>query len=264
MEKISVVISGTGFMGREVLAAVARAEDMQPVGVIEKFAREEFVSLPQGSGLIPLSNDPAQLLERVKPRVVIDFTNAEWTPLVARAALANGAALVIGTTGQSEAFLQELERECRTRGIGAVVAPNFAIGAVLMIHLAKVAARYFDYAEITESHQEKKVDAPSGTALLAAREMAQARGRPFQHTMPEKEPLGGGRGAVYEGIAIHSQRMPGFVAHHEIAFGGLGQTLRIRHDSTGRDSFIPGVLLATREVLERRELVVGLDKLIGL
>jgi len=302
MEKISVVVSGTGFMGREVLAAVARADDLEPLGVIEKFSREEFVSLPTGAGLIPLSSDAAALIERLKPRVVIDFTNAEWTPLVARAALANGASLVIGTTGHSDAFLKELEAECRAKGIGAVVAPNFAngaslvigttghsdaflkeleaecrakgigavvapnfaIGAVLMIHLAKIAAKYFDYAEISEAHQEKKVDAPSGTALLTAREMVAARGKPFEHTMPEREPVAGGRGAIHEGVAIHSQRMPGFVAHHEIAFGGLGQTLRIRHDSTGRDSFIPGVLLATHEVVNRRELVFGLDKLIGL
>ena len=264
MEKISVVVSGTGFMGREVLAAVARADDLEPLGVIEKFSREEFVSLPTGAGLIPLSSDAAALIERLKPRVVIDFTNAEWTPLVARAALANGASLVIGTTGHSDAFLKELEAECRAKGIGAVVAPNFAIGAVLMIHLAKIAAKYFDYAEISEAHQEKKVDAPSGTALLTAREMVAARGKPFEHTMPEREPVAGGRGAIHEGVAIHSQRMPGFVAHHEIAFGGLGQTLRIRHDSTGRDSFIPGVLLATHEVVNRRELAFGLDKLIGL
>ncbi len=133
-----------------------------------------------------------------------------------------------------------------------------------MIHLARVASRFFDYAEITEMHQEKKLDAPSGTAVMAAREMAAGHGKPFEHTMPEKDTLTGARGSVYEGIAIHSQRMPGFVAHHEITFGGYGQSLRIRHDSNGRDSFIPGVLMATREVINREELVVGLDKLIGL
>jgi 4-hydroxy-tetrahydrodipicolinate reductase len=100
--------------------------------------------------------------------------------------------------------------------------------------------------------------------VTTAREMVEARGRPFEHTLPEKDTLAGARGAEYQGIALHSQRMPGFVAHQEVVFGGLGQTLRIRHDSTGRESFIPGVLLATREVVKRRELIVGLDKLIGL
>ena len=145
-----------------------------------------------------------------------------------------------------------------------MIAPNFAIGAIVLVHLAKIASKYFDYAEITESHQEKKLDAPSGTAYFIAQEMASARGKPFEHTMPEKNTLPDARGAVHEGIAIHSQRMPGFVAHHDIAFGGLGQTLRLRHDSNGRESFIPGVLLATREVMNRHELIVGLDKLIGL
>jgi len=264
MDKIRVVVSGSGFMGREVLAAVSREPDLEPVGVVEKFSTEDSVPLPSGGGLIPLSSDPAALIARVKPRVIVDFTNAQWTPEVTRAALANGASMVIGTTGLSEAFLNELAAECKEKGIGALVAPNFAIGAVVMIHLAKVAARYFDYAEITEMHQEKKLDAPSGTAVATARAMAEGHGKPFQHTMPEKDTLAGARGSIYEGIAIHSQRMPGFVAHHEITFGGIGQSLRIRHDSNGRESFIPGVLMAVREVVNRKELVVGLDKLIGL
>jgi 4-hydroxy-tetrahydrodipicolinate reductase len=263
MDKISVLVSGTGFMGREVLAAVAREEDLEAVGVVEKFSTEGLISLPTGVA-IPLSNDPAELIGRIKPRVIIDFTNAQWTPEVAKAALANGASMVIGTTGLSESFINEFAAGCKEKQLGAFIAPNFAIGAVVMIHLAKVASRFFDYAEITEMHQEKKLDAPSGTAIIAAREMAVGRGKPFEHTMPEKDTLAGARGSVYEGIAIHSQRMPGFVAHHEITFGGFGQSLRIRHDSNGRDSFIPGVLMATREVVNRKELVVGLEKLIDL
>ena len=263
MEKISVVVSGSGFMGREVLAAVTREEDFEPVGVVEKFATEDSVRLPDG-GSIPMSSDPADLIGQTKPRVVIDFTNAQWTPEVTRAALENNASMVIGTTGLPEDFVTGLADSCKEKQLGAFIAPNFAIGAVVMIHLAKVASRFFDYAEITEMHQEKKLDAPSGTAVMAAREMIAGRGRPFEHTMPEKDTLAGARGSDYEGIAIHSQRMPGFVAHHEITFGGLGQSLRIRHDSNGRDSFIPGVLLAAREIVNRKELVVGLDKLVGL
>jgi 4-hydroxy-tetrahydrodipicolinate reductase len=263
MDRISVVVSGTGFMGREVLAALSREEDLEPVGVVDKFASEGTIPLANG-GTVPLSNNPADLIARTKPRVVIDFTNAQWTPEVAKAALDNGASMVIGTTGLSPSFIEEFAAGCKETQLGAFIAPNFAIGAVVMIHLAKVASRFFDYAEITEMHQEKKLDAPSGTALLAAREMAAGHGKPFEHTMPEKDTLAGARGSVYEGIAIHSQRMPGFVAHHEITFGGLGQSLRIRHDSNGRDSFIPGVLMATREVVNCNELVVGLDKLIGL
>ena len=258
MAAIRVLISGTGHMGQEVLAAVAREPDLEPVGVLEKFSQEDSLSLPDGSGLIPMGKDPETLLQRCQPQVVIDFTNSEWTPVVAQAGLRAGARLVIGTTGLSDAFLRDLERECKLKKIGAVVAPNFALGAVLMIHLAKIAARYFDYAEITEMHQEKKVDAPSGTALTTAHEIAAARGKPFERNIPDKETLPGTRGGSYEGVAIHSVRLPGLVAHQEIVFGGLGQTLTIRHDSNGRDSFIPGVLLATREVMSCAELIVGL------
>jgi 4-hydroxy-tetrahydrodipicolinate reductase len=247
-----------------VLAAVSREADLEPVGVIEKLAQEDFVGVPGRETRVPMSPDPVALIERTQPRVVIDFTNAQFTPDVARAALTHGASIVIGTTGQSEGFLKELGETCREKGIGAFLAPNFALGAVIATHLARIASKYFDYAEIVESHQEKKLDAPSGTAVNMAREMVEARGKPFTHTMPEKDTLEGARGSEYGGVAIHSQRMPGFVAHHEISFGGLGQTLRIRHDSNGRESFIPGVLLATREVVKRKELVIGLDKLIGL
>ena len=250
-------------MGREVLAGVAAAEDMEPVGVLEKFSEESEFPLP-GGGAVPMGKDPAALLDRVQADVVIDFTNLDWTPLVARAALDRGVRLVIGTSGLPEDWVAELEAECRQRELGAVVAANFAIGAVLMIYMAKVAGRFFDAAEIIELHHDRKIDAPSGTALATARAMLAARGKPFERNVPEKETLPATRAAEVDGISIHSVRLPGLVAHQEVIFGGLGQTLTIRHDTTGRASFIPGVLLATREVMQRKELVRGLEALVGL
>ena len=265
MDKIRVVVCGTGFMGSQVLAAISGQEDMEAVGVIEKFASEDSIARPgPAAGSLPLSADPTALLDQTRPDIVVDFTNAEWTQVVAPAAVARGVRVVIGTTNLSPGLIAELEVACRAGGVGAFIAPNFAIGAVVMTHLGRVAARFFDYAEVSEMHQEKKVDSPSGTAITMARALVEGHGGPFLRTMPEKEPLAGARGAELEGVAIHSLRMPGAVAHHEIAFGGLGQTLRIRHDSTGRESFIPGVLLAVREVMKRRELVIGLEKLVGL
>jgi 4-hydroxy-tetrahydrodipicolinate reductase len=261
---IRVVVSGTGSMGRELLLAVCRDPDLEPVGVLEKFSSEEFISLPDSSGLIPLGADAAALMDRVRPEVVADFTNAEWTPIAARAALDAGARFVSGTTGLSDGFVAELERECRQRELGAVLAANFAIGAVLMMHLAKLAAQHFDYAEIIELHHEKKADAPSGTSLATARAMLAARGRPFEHPATAKETLAGTRGGSLDGITIHSVRLPGLVAHQEVILGTLGQTLSIRHDTTSRESFMPGVLLAIKEVMNRQELVVGLHKLVGL
>jgi 4-hydroxy-tetrahydrodipicolinate reductase len=259
---IRVVVSGTGNMGREVLAAVAAAPDMEPVGVLEKFAQGDTFDSPAGP--LPISADAPALLDRLKPDVIIDFTNAEWTPQFALPAIERGVRVVIGTTGLSGDFVAQLERACRERGVGAVVAPNFAIGAVLMVHMAKIASRFFDYAEIIELHHDRKVDAPSGTALSTAQEMLAARGKPFERNVPHLEPLAGARAAETGGITIHSVRLPGLVAHQEVLFGGQAQTLRIRHDTTGRDSFMPGVLLATREVMQRKELVRGLEALFGL
>ena len=172
--------------------------------------------------------------------------------------------MVIGTTGLSPADLSEIDSLCRANDIGAVVAANFSLGAILMIHLAKVAARFFDYAEIIELHHEQKVDAPSGTALSTAKEMVEARGQPFDWAHTQKETLSGSRGGDYQGVAIHSVRLPGLLAHQEVIFGGLGQTLKIRHDTISRESFMPGVVLAIKEVVKLKRLVFGLENLLGL
>ncbi len=260
---IRVAVSGSGRMGRQVLEAVAAAPDMEPVAVIEAMQPEGTASLP-GGGSVPMGPDPAAIFARTKPDVAVDFTIADWTPKLARASLDAGVRPVIGTTGLSEGFLDELDALAHEKGLGAVVASNFAIGAVLMIHMARMASRFFDHAEIIELHHDQKIDAPSGTALTTAREMLAARGAPFTHPKTEKEPLPGARGGQLDGVTIHSVRLPGLVAHQEVIFGGLGQTLSIRHDTTGRESFMPGVLLAVREVMRRTGLVRGLDALIGL
>jgi len=260
---IRVAVSGTGNMGRAVLAALEQHEDFEPVGMIEKLSTGATFASDGGRSL-PQSSDPAALLDTTKPEVVIDFTNAEWTPILAEAALERGVRLVIGTTGLAESWIAELDAQCRASGVGAVIAPNYAIGAVLMIHMARIASRFFDSAEIIELHHDKKADAPSGTALSTAREMLAARGKPFDRNEPEKEPLAGARDAQVDGLTIHSVRLPGFVAHQEVIFGGTAQTLSIRHDTSGRESFVPGVLLAAKEVLQRKELVRSLESLFGL
>jgi 4-hydroxy-tetrahydrodipicolinate reductase len=224
-----------------------------------------MLSLPDGSGrLIPCSTDPS-LLERLAPDVVVDFSNHEWSEIIAPLAVRNGVRPVIGTTGQAEDFVKGLAAQCSAAQLGGVVASNFALGAVLLTHLARTAAPYFDSVEIIELHHDQKVDAPSGTALTIADEILAAReARPFVHAATSKQTIPGTRGGERGGAGIHSIRLPGLVAHHEIIFGGLGQTLTLRHDSTSRESFLPGVLLAVREVMKRQELVVGLDRLMGL
>jgi 4-hydroxy-tetrahydrodipicolinate reductase len=193
--------------------------------------------------------------------VVVDFTIARATMPAARLALPEGVRMVIGTTGLSQDDLKEIERLAAENQVGAVVASNFALGAVLMMHLAKIAAKYLDYAEIIELHHHLKADAPSGTAKSTARMMAEARGKPFLQPPGSPAPS---RGEQVAGVTIHSVRLPGLMAHQEVLLGGQGQTVSIRHDTINRECYMPGVMLAIKEVMKRKGLVYGLDTLLGL
>ena len=264
-QAIRVIVTGaTGKMSREVLAALCREPDLEPVGAVSRQAGVEALLLPDGERSIPLSSDLGSLLASVRPDVLVDFTTAEYSMDAARLAVRYGVRPVVGTTGWTVQAVSDLEALCRVQQVGAVLAPNFALGAVMMTHLARIAAPFFDYVEIIELHHEQKLDAPSGTAISMARQMAAARSKPVTVPPTLKETVPGTRGGSVDGITIHSVRMPGQVAHHEVIFGGLGQTLRIRHDSISRESFMPGVMLAVRAVMQRSELVVGLETLLGL
>ena len=193
----------------------------------------------------------------------MDFTIAKATMAAVPVAAAQGVNMVIGTTGLTPDDIKEMERLAMAHKIGIVVASNFALGAVLMIHLAKIAGKFLDYAEIIELHHERKIDAPSGTALNTAREMAAARGKPFLQPGGQGE-APPSRGQSVAGIAIHSVRLPGLMAHQEVILGAPGQTLTIRHDTINRECYMPGVMLAVKEVVKRTGLINGLDSLLGL
>jgi 4-hydroxy-tetrahydrodipicolinate reductase len=258
---IRVVVSGSGNMGAQVLAALEAADDLEPVGVIEPLAEGEEAD---SHTIYAMHSDPEALFARAQPDVVVDFTNAAFTPALTEACLAHGVRPVIGTSGQPDEFVAKLREQLAEASLGGVIAPNFALGAVVLMHLARIAAPHFDAVEVIELHHDGKVDSPSGTAVATAQLLREARGRDFSHRSSDLEALPGARGAELGGVALHSVRLPGLVAHQEVIFGGVGQTLTLRHDSTGRDSFMPGVLLAVREVMQRQELIYGLDALIGL
>jgi len=251
-------------MGREVVAALANDAELDLAGGVDPRAAEEYLDLPGGGGLIPIGRDLESIITRVKPRVMVDFTHPDGAMSNARTALRMGVSPVVGTSGITPDNLAEIERLADAADIGAVVAPNFAVGANLMLHFARVAARFLSAAEIIELHHDGKADAPSGTALSTARAMREARGEAFADPPTTTFTLESVRGGVEGGIRIHSVRLPGLVAHQEIIFGGPGQILTIRHDSIARDSFIPGVVLAVKEVVKRKGLVYGLDRLMGL
>jgi len=264
MSQIKVIINGAaGRMGTEVVKAVCADIGLVAVGAVDVVASDEL-ALPDGSGAIPYSADIADILDRTNPDVMVDFTTHDVTMPAVRLAIKNGVRPVIGTTGQSAQELDEIGSLCKENGVGAFYAPNFSLGAVLMMHLSKLAAKYFDYAEIIELHHEKKLDSPSGTALATAKYIVEAHGGPYIRTESQKETLVGTRGGDYQGVSVHSVRLLGQLAHQEVIFGSVGQTLKIRHDSISRESFMPGVVLAVNEVMKLDKMVIGLDELLGL
>lgn len=259
---IKVLVSGAcGRMGQAVVKAVMEDPELQLVSAVDIVGGAdagEMVGLGK-SGVI-VTADLAKAIDDTKPEVMVDFTRPDVVFNNVVLALKKQVAPVIGTTGLSAEQKAELEALSKENDTPVFIAPNFAIGAVLMMLMAKQAAKYMPEVEIIELHHDKKLDAPSGTALQTANMIAEIRKAHVQGNPAEEEKLAGARGANVEGMHIHSVRLPGYVAHQEVIFGGLGQTLTIRHDSLNRESFMPGVCLACKKVLGLQGLVIGLDK----
>jgi 4-hydroxy-tetrahydrodipicolinate reductase len=265
MKPITVVVHGAmGKMGKTVINAVCQEPETRLVGAVDIKITGDRLQLPDGSGDVPLSTDLDSILVSQKPDVLVDFSVAKAAMPAIRLAAKRKVNMVIGTTGFSATDVDEIRKLVETNEIGAIMASNFAIGAIVMMHLAKVAARYFDYAEIIEFHHNMKMDAPSGTALSTAKSMTQAKGKPFNRPPVEKGEALKSRGEQTDGISIHSVRLPGMLAHQEVILGADGQTLTIRHDTIDRDCFMPGVILAIKAVVKHPGLTVGLAPILGL
>lgn len=265
MEPIRVVINGAlGRMGQEITKTVVSDPGLRAVGAVEKEVTQQYLPLTEAPELIPLSANLEALLRTCDADVVVDFTNAEVAMAAARTAIKQKVNMVIGTTGLSEENLNEIERLCQTYKVGAIVAPNFSVGAAVMIRLSKLAAKFFNHAEIVEIHHDKKADAPSGTAIATAKAMSQSRGKPFLYPQVARQVLSNTRGGEIDGIAIHSMRLPGVLAEQEVVFGGAGETLSLRHNVISRECYVPGVILAIKEVTKRKGLTFGLDSLLEL
>ncbi|WP_422447918.1 4-hydroxy-tetrahydrodipicolinate reductase [Thermoanaerobacterium sp. DL9XJH110] len=262
--KIKVIVTGAaGRVGREISSAILEQEDMELVGAVDVAGTGqdlgELVGKKQ-TGII-VEKDLEQVIKRTDAEVMVDFTNSQAALENARVAVFNGVRPVIGTTGLAPSDIEKLRAWCEQNRTGAFLAPNFAIGAVLMMLMARMAARYFPDVEIIELHHDGKLDAPSGTSLMTAELINRERGHVEEAKRPELEKLPNVRGGSLNGVRIHSVRLPGLIAHQEVIFGGLGQILSIRHDSTSRVSFVPGVLLAVRKVRELQGVVIGLENL---
>jgi 4-hydroxy-tetrahydrodipicolinate reductase len=243
---IRVAVSGAqGRMGSEAVKAITEADGMEVVAQVE------------------MGDDLATRLKESQAQVLVDFTVPSATMGNIRVALHSGVVPVVGTTGITPGDLEELSALCETTKTACFIAPNFAIGAVLMMQFAAQAARHLPDVEIIEMHHERKVDAPSGTAVKTAQMIAAARTLSPAHKPTDAfESHAGATGGTVDGIPVHSVRLPGFVASQEVIFGAPGQRLTLRHDSSDRASFMPGVVLAVRRAPGLTGLVYGLEHLL--
>ncbi|MGF7185738.1 4-hydroxy-tetrahydrodipicolinate reductase [Desulfitispora alkaliphila] len=265
MDKIKVVVTGaTGKMGLEALNTVIDADDLELVGAID--VKHAGMDVGYLVGVKPIgvqvNEDLATVLKEEKPDVMVDFTNPQAVLKNIKTALEHKVSPVVGTTGLTDSELEEIQQESKTNNTSVFIAPNFTIGAVLMMRFAKEAAKYMPHVEVIEQHHDEKLDAPSGTALKTIEMISEEREALRQGNINEYEKIPGCRGGEHQGMRVHSVRLPGLVAHQEVIFGGQGQTLTIRHDSISRDSFRPGIALGIRKVKSLKGVVIGLENLI--
>ncbi|KXT76482.1 4-hydroxy-tetrahydrodipicolinate reductase [Streptococcus sp. DD12] len=253
---IRVIVAGyKGRMGSTVVDMVKSDSELVLAGFFDPFATEsDWDGVPVYTSY--------ESIKTLAADVWVDFTVPSAAYTNTRFALENGFAPVVGTTGFSPEQIQELEDLSREKELGGLIAPNFAIGAVLMMQFAAQAAKYFPDVEIIELHHDNKKDAPSGTSLKTAELIRDNRVSKRQGAVDEEETIAGARGADYDGFRIHSVRLPGLIAHQEVLFGGQGEGLTIRHDSYDRASFMGGVNLGIKAVVKGQELVYGLEKLL--
>ncbi|MBS3942797.1 MAG: 4-hydroxy-tetrahydrodipicolinate reductase [Dethiobacter sp.] len=266
MNKIQVIICGAaGKMGRSIIKGIAAEPDLNIIGAVDLISNGEDAGVLAGVKPlgITVTSDLRAILADREADVLIDFTAPASVMDNVRCALQHKVVPVVGTTGIGEAELNTISGWVDSFNTGAIIAPNYAIGAVLMMKAAQLFAAYLPDVEIIEMHHDEKLDAPSGTARKLAALIRSATGQ----TQPAKEELEifpGVRGGRVAGIPVHSIRLPGLMAHHAVVFGSAGQLLTIRHDTLDRDCYIPGVLLAVRSAPGKKELIYGMDKLLQL
>lgn len=263
-EQIRVAVSGAcGRMGKEVVKLVLETEHLVLAAAIDSKVGQDagtLVGLPE-SGVI-VRNDLEQALIESKAQVVVDFTTPHSVMDNVRTAIQCGVRPVVGTTGFSPADIAELDELCKANQIGGIIAPNFSIGAILMMKFAAQASKYFPHLEIIEYHGDQKLDAPSGTSVKTAELISEVREELKQGNPNETETIEGSRGGYFNGFRIHSVRLPGIFAQQEVIMGGFGQSLKIRHDSYDRACYMPGVDVAIQKVMDLTGITYGFEHFI--
>ena len=253
---IKVIVAGfKGRMGSTAVDMIKNDSELELAALLDPFAAEKEIDG------VPVFTDKSDLVG-LDAEVWVDFTIPKVAYENTHFALENGFRPVVGTTGFTQEQIADLMTLSADKKLGGLIAPNFAIGAVLLMEFAAKASKYFPDLEIIELHHDKKKDAPSGTAVKTAELIREARAYKKQGAADEEETLVGARGAEFDGFRIHSVRLPGLVAHQEVIFGAQGEGLTLRHDSYDRISFMSGVKLGIKEVVQREQLVYGLEHLL--
>lgn len=243
---ITVLVNGAkGKMGQETIRAIKNDPELKLVGEAD------------------FGDNLSALIKKTQAEVVVDFTQPGSRMETVKNILAAGAHGVIGTTGFTEKDLKEIEKLCAKAGKAILIAPNFAIGAILMMQFAAQAAKYLPHVEIIEYHHDNKKDAPSGTAIKTAQLINETVGQTKAPNIESEELLKErSQGAKVGNVRLHAVRLPGFVASQEVIFGGVGQSLKIRHDTINRECFMPGVVLACKKIVNHKQLIYGLEKIL--
>ena len=264
IQKIRVAVSGAcGRMGKEVVKLVLQADHLELAAAIDsKGGQDAGTLVGLGECGVLVRDDLEQALLESNAQVVVDFTTPHSVMNNVRTAIACGVRPVVGTTGFTPDNIKELDQLCKDKQIGGIIAPNFSIGAILMMKFAAQASKYFPHLEIIEFHGDQKLDAPSGTAIKTAELISEVREELKQGNPNETETIEGSRGGYFDGFRIHSVRLPGIFAQQEVVMGGFGQTLKIRHDSYDRACYMPGVDVAIQRVLELKGITYGFENFI--
>lgn len=260
-----MVAGAAGKMGKEVVKAISREKDLKLTAAVDHQAPGQDAGSVAGIEPLGIQISPPspQAFQTGQHDVLVDFTKHESAMSNIKESVQHNVACVVGTTGFTENDYKTIQQWCQQHRTPVLIAPNFAIGAVLLMKFAQEASRYFDWSEIIEGHHEKKLDAPSGTALRTAQLMRENHPQPFgPRDDGEKISVEGSRGGNVGGIRIHSVRLPGFVAHQEVLFGNTGEILTLRHDSISRESFMPGVIMAVRRIINHQQLIIGLENIL--
>lgn len=262
-----IILAGPrGRMGSEAIKMIQATEDFSLIACLDRevtAANESKINEIAGEK-IPLYEKTDVCFQETEADVFIDLTVPDAGYIHTKEALSHGVAAVVGTSGFSDKQLEELSQLATKQQTGCIIAPNFALGAVLMMHFSKMAAKYFPDVEIIEKHHDQKLDAPSGTAKKTVEVIKENRVKKMQGHPHEYESEKGARGANMDGIHLHSMRLPGLVAHQEVVFGSNAELLTIKHDSFHRESFMQGLKLAVEKVLDTDGLVYGLEHVMEL